>query len=116
MKVDNARKFTNSMTASLCQGVAGRFGFNEDPQQVAKTIDGMVTQLCCDKFLDVEAYGRNDALGRLLSCVSLSDSREIQYGFIVGSMKQQIGCAWAILRAAEAIDDSIGRCTKEMRW
>lgn len=116
MNVDNARKFTNSMTASLCQGVAGRFGFDDDPQQVAKMIDGMVPQLCCDKFLDAEAYGLNDALGRLVRCLSLSGSREIQYGFVVGSMKQQVGCAWAILGAAEAIDDSIGRCAKDMRW
>jgi hypothetical protein len=40
MKVDNAREFANSLVASLCQRLAGRFGFNNDPQQVAKQIDG----------------------------------------------------------------------------
>jgi hypothetical protein len=116
MKVDNAREFAHSLAASLCQRLAGRFGFNDDPQQVEKQIDDMFAQLCCDKFLDVEAFGRNDALGRLLNCLSLSANRKIQYGFMVGSMNQPIGCAAAVIRAAEAIDDSIKQCAQEMRW
>jgi hypothetical protein len=116
MRAGNAREFANSLAASLCQRLAGRFGFNNDPQQVEKQIDDLFAQLCCDKFLDVEAFGRNDALGRLLNCLSLSDNREVQYGFIVGSMNQPIGCGSAVIGAAEAIDNSIRHCAEEMRW
>jgi len=64
------------------------YGFSSDPRQVANTINGLLPSFRCKKLFNIQSFGDDDDLGLLLNHLYLSNEGPTQYGFVVGSEKQ----------------------------
>jgi hypothetical protein len=56
-------------------------------------------------MLNVESFGSDDGLGVVLGQLRMSPDRQTQYGFVVGSGKQPLGCASHFVKVIAEIDD-----------
>lgn len=116
MKPKNATLFSSALYCAVADCIAGRFGFSSDPSQVAKTINELLPLFRCDRLLNRQSIGKDDVFGLLLKHISFLQGGSIQYGFVVGSEKQSLGCATAMLKVVLEIDDSLKRCAKDLNW
>lgn len=116
MKPKNAALFSEALFRFVSESSAGRFGFSSNPLQVANTIKEFFTAFGHVRLLNQQSFGDGDCLGVLLNYLSLSHNGSIEYGFVVGSKKQKLGCATAIIEVALRIDDSSKRAATDLQW
>jgi len=116
MKPENATLFSSALYCAIAERTAGRFGFISDPRQVAKTINELLPLFRCDRLLNKQTIGKDDVFGSLIKHISFLQGGSTQYGFVVGSEKQPLGCATAMLKVVIEIDDSLKRCAKDLNW
>jgi hypothetical protein len=116
MKPENATLFSSALYYYVAECSAGRFGFSSDPRQVAKTINELLPLFRCERLLNRQSFGKDDVFGLLIKHISFSQGGSTQYGFVVGSEKQSLGCATAMLKVVLEIDDSLKRCAKDLHW
>jgi hypothetical protein len=68
------------------------------------------------RLLNKQTIGKDDVFGSLIKHISFLQGGSTQYGFVVGSEKQPLGCATAMLKVVIEIDDSLKRCAKDLNW
>jgi hypothetical protein len=115
-KPENAQSFSKALFIAIVSLSAGRPGFNSEPREVASTIDSIGPLFNGKLVLTEESWGHGDALRCILDQVCTSDDETIQYGFVVGTPKQRLGCAMALLEVLGAIDDVIKSCATDYNW
>ena len=93
MKTENAMLFSSALYYFVAERSTGRFGFSSDPRQVAKTINEILPLFRCERLLNKQSFGKDDVFGLLIKHISFSQDGLTQYGFVVGSGKQSLGCA-----------------------
>jgi hypothetical protein len=116
MKPENAVLFSTALYHFVAERITDQLGFSSDPRQVANTINELLPSFRCDRTLNQQSFGDGDGLELLLNHLSLSNDGSIQYGFVVGSKKQTMGCAPAMLKAILEIDSSLKRVAQELHW
>ena len=116
MKSENAELFSIALIRSLAERSTGRFGFSSDPCQTAQTINELLPLFRCERLLNRYSFGKDDGFGLLINHLSFSRDGSTQYGFVVGSEKQSLGCATAMLKVVLEIDASLKRCSKDFHW
>lgn len=114
MKRENATLFSTALYQSIAKGIAGRFGFSSDVRQVANTIDELLPSFRCKTIVNRQSFGNDDGLGLLVNHLTLSEDGSTQYGFVVGSEKQTMGCASTLVKAILVIDSSLKRCAQDL--
>jgi hypothetical protein len=115
-RAENARRFSEALFTAIVSLSVGRPGFSSDPRQVAFMIDSLGPLFNGKLVLNEQSWGQGDALRCILDQVCLSDDNETQFGFVVGSPKQKLGCAMALSEVLLAIDDLIKSCAIDYRW
>jgi hypothetical protein len=116
MKPENATLFSSALYYFVADCSAGKYGFSSDPRQVAKTINELLPLFRCERLLNMQSIGKGDSFGLLIKHILFSQGGSTQYGFVVGSEKQSLGCATAMLKVVLGIDDSLKRCAKDFNW
>lgn len=106
LQPENAREFSVALFRCVAERCAGRFGFSLEPHQAAAALEQLIPSLCCEKLLNLEAFGQGDGLGRLLDHLNTSLRGPNEYGFVVGSRNQPLGCATPMVKALKEIEDS----------
>jgi hypothetical protein len=115
-KAENAARFSEALFPAIVSLSVGSPGFSSDPKQVAFMIDSLGPLFNGKSVLNEASWGQGDALRCILDRACLSEDRETQFGFIVGSPKQRLGCAMALTEVLLAIDDRMKSCAATYRW
>ena len=79
-------------------------------------IEELLPSFRCKQILNIQSFGVDDSLELLINHLSLSNEGSVQYGFVVGSDKQKMGFATAMLETILEIDSSLKRCSKDLHW
>jgi len=116
MKRENANQFSSSLYYFISERVAGQYGFSSNRKTAAKEINKLIPSFRCEMLLNMQSFGTGDGLGLLLKRLTLSKDGTTQYGFVVGSEKQTMGCAAAMVKVITEIDNSLRRCSIDLRW
>jgi hypothetical protein len=98
LQPEHAREFSIVLLRSVAERCAGRFGFSSNPRQVEEALSGLVPSFRCEKLLNTESFGQEDGLGFLLDHLNTSLPDSTEYGFVVGSRTQRLGCATHMVR------------------
>jgi hypothetical protein len=116
MRPENAEEFSYALDFSVATMCAGRFGFHPEPRNVFEAIQELRPNFVCQKMLNMESIGRDDALGTILNQLRISPDRQTRYAFVVGSKTMSLSCAAHFVQVISEISGYIKRCAQEVGW
>lgn len=108
MKVENSDLFSAALLSFIAERCVNRFGFSSDPRQITDEINDLLPSFY--------AGGLLDSFALLIKHISVSQDGTVQYGFVVGSEKQKMGCLSIILKIAVDIDKLLKGSAKDFKW
>ena len=116
MRKDNAEQFGTMLAGFVATKLAGRYGLDTEPRLVFERIQQLTPGFVCNRMLNIEDFGNDDGLGKVLQCLRFSPDGKIAYGVVVGSSKQQIGCGTQYTHHITSIRESVKRGAHEIGW
>jgi hypothetical protein len=98
MTPEDGDRFNNRLQSRIANLCAGQLGFDREPRKVFDKLQELIHLFVSCHWVNVQAIGKDDCLGKILNHLSLSQDGQTRYAFGVGSEKH-VGCVFLFLRA-----------------